>query len=116
VLPWPDWKLFKVQKGIKMKVVVTADGGYMTSKFCPHFEECEHIIIYDLDDRLYGSRVSPSFKTKDKAVLIDFLQKTFMTHIITGKDIGDSPFSVYIPKNMDATVEDVLIEYMNSLS
>lgn len=98
-----------------MKLVVTADGGYMTSKFCPNFEECEHLIIYDVEDRFFGSRVSPSFISKDKAVLIDFLQKTFMTHIITGKDIGDSSFLVYIPKNQDATVEEVLMECMDTL-
>jgi len=99
-----------------MKVVITADGGFMTSKFCPNFEACEHLIIYDLEDRLYGSRVSPSFKNKDKAVLIDFLKKTYMQYIITGKEVEDSHFTVYIPKNMDATVEEVLMEYMDSLS
>ena len=98
-----------------MKVVVTADGGFMTSNFCKNFEECEQLIIYDIEDRLYGSRPSPSFKNKDKAVLIDFLKKTFMTHIITGKDIGDDSFEVYIPKNQEATVEEVLIEYMETL-
>jgi predicted Fe-Mo cluster-binding NifX family protein len=95
-----------------MKVVITADGGFMTSKFCPNFEEAEHLIIYDIEDKFYGSRVSPSFKNKDKATLIDFLKKTFMRHIITGKDIKDNYFKVYIPKNMDATVEEVLIEYL----
>jgi len=98
-----------------MKLVVTADGGFMSSKFCPKFEEAEYLIIYDVEDRLYGSRVSPSFKTKDKAVLIDFLKKTYMTHIVTGEDVGDSHFSVYIPKNMDATVEEVLMECMETL-
>jgi predicted Fe-Mo cluster-binding NifX family protein len=99
-----------------MKVVITADGGFMTSKFCPNFEECEQLIIYDIEDRFYGSRVSPSFKNKDKAVLIDFLKKTFMENIITGKDIEDEHFNVYIPKNMDATVEEVIIEFLATLS
>lgn len=99
-----------------MKVVVTADGGFMTSKFCPNFEECKELIIYDIEDKLYGSRVSPSFKNKDKAVLIDFLKKTFMENIITGTEVGDDHFNVYKPKNMDATVEEVLVEYMATLS
>lgn len=99
-----------------MKVVVTADGGFMTSKFCPNFEECEELIIYDIEDKFYGSRVSPSFKTKNKAVLIDFLKKTFMENIITGTEVGDDHFNVYKPKNMDATVEEVLVEYMATLS
>lgn len=99
-----------------MKVVVTADGGFMTSKFNPNFEEAEHLIIYDIEDRFYGSRQSPSFKTKDKAVLIDFLKRTYMKNIITGSDVCDNHFNVYIPKNMDATVEEVLIEYISTLS
>ena len=69
-----------------------------------------------LEARLYGSRKSPSCDTKDKAILIDFLKKTYMKNIITGKDIGDSHFNVYIPKNMDATLEEVLMEYMSTLS
>ncbi len=99
----------------KMKLVVTADGGFMSSKFCPNFEECEQLIIYDLEDKMYGSRKSPSFQNKNKSVLIDFLKKTYMTHIITGKDIGDEYFTVYIPRNKDATVEEVLIEYMDTV-
>ncbi|MBN1838561.1 MAG: hypothetical protein JW802_00795 [Campylobacterales bacterium] len=98
-----------------MKLVVTADGGFMTSKFNPNFEEAEQLIIYDVEERFYGSRVSPSAQSKDKAVLIDFLKKTYMTHIITGTEVGDGAFSVYIPKNQDATVEEVLIEYINTL-
>jgi hypothetical protein len=98
-----------------MKLVVTADGGFMTSKFCPNFEEAEYLVIYDVEDRFYGSRKSPSFETKDKAILIDFLKKTFMTHIVTGTDVGDKRFSVYTPKNMDATVEEVLMECMSTL-
>lgn len=99
-----------------MKVVVTADGGFMTSKFNPNFEESEHLIIYDVEDKFYGSRVSPSFKNKDKAVLIDFLKKTFVENIITGTDVGDDHFNVYKPKNMDATVEEILMEYLSTLS
>ncbi len=38
-----------------------------------------------------------------------------MTHIITGKDIGDEYFTVYIPRNKDATVEEVLVEYMDTV-
>ncbi len=96
-----------------MKLVITADGEYMTSKFCPNFEECEQLIIYDLEDRLYGSRKSPSFQNRDKSVLIDFLKQTYMTNIITGKEIDDDYFTTYIPQKMDATVEDVIIEYMD---
>ena len=99
-----------------MKIVITADGGFMTSKFCPNFEECEHLIIYDFEDKLYGSRVSPSFKSGDKAVLVDFLKRTYMGNIITGKDVGDDYFYVYVPKNMDATVEDVLREFISAQS
>ena len=99
-----------------MKVVVTADGGFMTSKYNPNFEEAEYLIIYDLEDRLYGSRKSPSFQTKDRAILIDFLKKTYMEKIITTKEVGDDHFEVYNPKNIDATVEEILIEYMGTLS
>ncbi|SFZ99086.1 hypothetical protein MNB_SV-5-1000 [hydrothermal vent metagenome] len=99
-----------------MKVVITADGGFMTSKFCTKFEECEHLIIYDLEDRTYGSRVSPSFKTGNKAVLIDFLKRTYMGNVITGADIGDDYFYTYVPKNKDATVEEILVEFMDMLS
>lgn len=56
-----------------MKVVVKADGGFMTSKFNPNFESAEHLIIYDVEDKFYGSRPSPSFRSQDKSVLIDFL-------------------------------------------
>jgi len=93
-----------------MKLVVTADGEFMTSKFCPNFEEAEYLIVYDIEDKFYGARKSPSFQTKDRAILIDFLKKTFTTHIVTGKEVGDSHFSVYIPKKLDATVEEVLEE------
>ena len=99
-----------------MKLVVTADGESMSSMFCPNFEECEYLIIYDTDNKLFGSRVSPSFKTKDKAVLIDFLKRTFMENIITGTDVGDGHFNVYKPYNMNATVNDVLIECIETLS
>jgi len=98
-----------------MKLVVTADGGFMTSKFCPNFEEAEYLIVYDVEDKFYGARKSPSFQTKDRAILIDFLKKTFMTHIVTGKEVGDSRFSVYIPKKLDATVEEVLEESIAAL-
>ena len=99
-----------------MKRVVTADGEYIGSKFSPEFEAAEYLIIYDLEERFYGSRKSPSFKRKDKAILIDFLKRTNMENIITVKNVGDSHFNVYNPKNTDATVEEVLMEYMDSLS
>ncbi len=99
-----------------MKLVVTADGGFMTSKFCPNFEEAEYLIVYDIEDKFYGARKSPSFQTKNKVTLIDFLKKTFMTHIVTGKEIEDNYFNVYIPKKLDATVEEVLQESIAALN
>lgn len=99
-----------------MKVVVTADGGFMTSKYNPSFEGAPYLIIYDLEDRFFGARESPSFQTKDRAILIDFLKKTFMKKLITSTEVGDEHFEVYKPKNTDATVEEVLIEYISTLS
>ncbi|GAX87174.1 conserved hypothetical protein [Lebetimonas natsushimae] len=99
-----------------MKIIITSDGEWMNSKFCPHFEECKYIILYDTKTKEYSSMKSPAYQTKDKNKLISFLKAIFMKNIITGKDIDDKYFKIYIPQKKEATIEEVLIEFLESLN
>jgi predicted Fe-Mo cluster-binding NifX family protein len=88
----------------------------MNLKFCPHFEECKYIIIYDTKTKEYSSMKPPAYKTKDKNKLINFLKAIFMKHIITGKNIEDKYFKIYIPQNKNATIEEVIIEFLKNIN
>jgi predicted Fe-Mo cluster-binding NifX family protein len=99
-----------------MKIIITSDGEWMTSKFCPYFEECKYLILYDIKTKEYSSMKSPSYQTKDKTKLINFLKAIFMKHIITGKNIDDKYFKVYIPQEKESTVEEVIIEYLKNIN
>jgi predicted Fe-Mo cluster-binding NifX family protein len=95
-----------------MKLLITSQGEYMNSQYCGDFEECEYIIIYDTLTKQYASRKSPSFYTKNSDDLINFLKAILIKHIITSKDVPG--FKVYKPKNKNATVEEVIMEYLSN--
>lgn len=99
-----------------MKLVITSNGDSMDSKFCPKFSECEYLIVYDTETKTYASRVSPAFESKDKEALKEFLKKIFMQDIITGEELYDEYFYVYIPENMDTTVRAVVMEALEGNS
>lgn len=88
----------------------------MNSKFCSHFEECKYIILYDTKTKEYSSMKPPAYQTKDKNKLINFLKAIFMKHIITGKNIEDKYFKIYIPQNKNATIEEVIIEFLKNIN
>jgi len=92
-----------------MKLAVPSSGELITSRYCPDFEECEYLIIYDTKTRQYASRKSPSFYSKNPQELIHFLKAVMIKHIITGKDIKDSYFKVYKIDDKNLSVEDVII-------
>jgi len=97
-----------------MKLVITSNGEFMNSKYCPYFEECEYLIIYDTKTKEYASRKSPSFYSKKKEDLINFLKATFMKNIITGKKINDKYFKVFLVKEDNLTIEEVILKFLTS--
>jgi len=94
-----------------MKLVIPACGEFMSSKYCPGFEECEYLIIYDTKTKQYASRKSPSFYTKNPDDLINFLKAVLIKNVITGKDIKDGYFKVFKINDKDLSVEDVIMRY-----
>ncbi|EDM24545.1 NifB/NifX family molybdenum-iron cluster-binding protein [Caminibacter mediatlanticus] len=97
-----------------MKIVITSNGEFIGSKFCPHFEECKYLIVYDTKTKLYGARKSPSFNTKNILTLTKFLKQIYIKNIITGKKINDKFFKVFIPTKKDITVEEAIIDFLES--
>jgi predicted Fe-Mo cluster-binding NifX family protein len=97
-----------------MKIIITSDGEWMGSKFCPHFEDCKYLILYDTKTKEYSSMKSPSYQTKDKDKLINFLKAIFIKNIITGKNLDDTYFNILIPQQKESTVEEVIIEYLKN--
>jgi hypothetical protein len=98
-----------VTKKVKsMKVAVTSKGEFVGSGFCPGFEECEYLIIYDTKTKEYASRKSPSFYSKNPEDLIKFLKAVYIKNIITGREIKDGYFKVFIPETSDITVEEAI--------
>lgn len=97
-----------------MKLVVTSNGEFMNSKYCPHFEECEYLIIYDTKTKEYASRKSPSFYSRNKEDLINFLKAIFIKNIITGKEIDDKYFKVFLVKEDNLTIEEVILKFLTS--
>ena len=95
-----------------MKLAITAEGPYIGAKFCPNFEECEFLIIYDTKTKEYASRKSPSFYSKNPEDLIKFLKAILIKNIISGKEIDDKFFKVFIPTNKDISVEEAILEYI----
>ena len=96
-----------------MKLAICADGEYMTSRYCPDFEKCEFLIIYDTVTRQYASRKSPSVHSKRAEDLINFLKAVMIKNVITGKDINDPYFKVFKVNEKDLSVEDVIIRFLN---
>ena len=94
-----------------MKLAIPAYGEYMTSKYCPDFEECEYLIIYDTKTKQYASRKSPSFYSKNPEDLKNFLKAIMIKNIITGKDLDDKYFKVFKLKDKNLTVEEAIIKY-----
>ena len=94
-----------------MKLLIPARGEFMSSKYCPDFEECEYLIIYDTKTKQYASRKSPSFYTKNPDDLINFLKAVFIKNVITGKHINDKYFKVFKVNDKDLTVEEVIMKY-----
>ncbi|AZV47017.1 hypothetical protein C3L23_06945 [Nautilia sp. PV-1] len=94
-----------------MKIAVTASGAYIGSGYCPGFEECEYLIIYDTKTKEYASRKSPSYYSKNPEDLIKFLKAVLIKHIITGKDVKDNYFKVFKVNDGNLSVEDVIMKY-----
>ncbi len=95
-----------------MKIAITAKGEWINSTFCPNFEQCEYIIIYDTVTKQYGSRKSPSFQTKNRDTLIDFFRKTFIKNIITGISFETNKLNIFIPSSNNITVEEAIMEFL----
>jgi predicted Fe-Mo cluster-binding NifX family protein len=94
-----------------MKLAITSSGAFIGSKYCPHFEECEYLIIYDTKTKQYAARKSPSFYSKNPEDLVNFLKAVMIKHIITGKSPNDSYFKVFLIKNENLSVEEVIMKY-----
>ena len=95
-----------------MKIAVTSKGEWISSPFCPDFENCEYLIIYDTLTNQYGSRRSPSFESKEQHSLIEFFRKTLLKNVITGKKVDSDIIKVFIPSSNDITVEEAIIEFL----
>jgi predicted Fe-Mo cluster-binding NifX family protein len=94
-----------------MKLAVPSFGEFITSKYCPGFEECEYLIIYDTKTKQYASRKSPSFYSKNPEDLINFLKAVMIKNVITGKELKDGYFKVFKVIEKDLSVEDVIMRY-----
>ncbi|WP_456478946.1 NifB/NifX family molybdenum-iron cluster-binding protein [Nautilia sp.] len=99
-----------------MKLAIPASGELITSKYCPDFEECEFLIIYDTKTKHYASRKSPSFYSKNPDDLINFLKAVMIKNIITGKDLNDGYFKVFKINEKNLSVEDVIMRYKEEKS
>jgi len=95
-----------------MKLVVPSSGEFITSKYCPDFEECEYLIIYDTKTKQYASRKSPSFYSKNPEDLINFLKAVMIKNVISAKDIKDGYFNVFKVVDRDLSVEDVIMKFI----
>ncbi|ACM92389.1 hypothetical protein NAMH_1323 [Nautilia profundicola AmH] len=95
-----------------MKLAVPSSGEFITSKYCPDFEECKYLIIYDTKTKQYASRKSPSFYSKNPEDLINFLKAVMIKNVISGKDIKDGYFNVFKVVDRDLSVEDVIIKFI----
>ncbi len=93
-----------------MKLAITASGEVMASKYCPDFEECEYLIIYDTKTKQYASRKSPSFYSKNPEDLVNFLKAVMIKNVITGKELKDGYLKVFKVKEKDLSVEEVIMK------
>ncbi|GAB6073962.1 NifB/NifX family molybdenum-iron cluster-binding protein [Nautilia lithotrophica] len=99
-----------------MKLAITASGAFIGSNYCPDFEECEYLIIYDTKTKEYAARKSPSFYSKNPEDLINFLKAVMIKNIISGKDIKDGYFKVFKVIDKDLSVEEVIMRYKEERS